>query len=325
MAQAQLDAVAFTLESNTDQEQNSFQTLMNSFSEEIGSQQDQNFSMNDNDVHFKKERKTRNTQYSSTKVKARNLLTNVGYRRFKESDFTNTSFIIDILSFLLQNFNPINIERKVDTENEQQMISFLWEVCVPVSLTTHIFIPENYQIIADPKLTYQKANKVVRNWMLNANKSEVYQIIASNFKSIHFIYSSLYPKIYSRINSFGIKNKSQFDLAFTLYKTNKIQSNFEAFLPGKNPTTYVKREEINVNEQKPIEIEVENNEEKKWVLKPKPKPKLPTVRDKAKEIKPRKFEEQKKILKRQLEENTQKMDMIKRAKKNFAKKTIVLN
>ena len=294
---------------------------MNNFSEEIGSQQDQNFSMNDSDVHLKKERKTRNTQYSSTKVKARNLLTNVGYRRFKESDFTNSSFIIDILSFLLQNFNPINIERKVDTENEQQMISFLWEVCVPVSLTTHIFMPENYQIIADPKLTYQKANTIVKNWMLNANISEVYQIIASNFKSIHFIYSFLYPKLYSRINSFGIKNKSQFDLAFTLYKTNKIQSNFEAFLPGKNPTAYVKREEVNVNEQKPIEIEIENDEEKKWVLKPKPKPKLPTVRGKAKEIKPRNFDEQKKILKRQLEENTQKMDMIKRAKKNFAKKT----
>ena len=71
--------------------------------------------MNDNDVHFKKEKKVRNTEYSSTKVKARNLLTNVGYRRFKESDFTNVSFLTDILSFILYNFNPINIERKVDT------------------------------------------------------------------------------------------------------------------------------------------------------------------------------------------------------------------
>ena len=82
---------------------------MNNFSEGIESQQDQNFSMDDNDVHFKKEKKARNTQYSPTKVKARNLLTNVSYRRFKESDFSNTSFIIDILTFLLHNFNPINI------------------------------------------------------------------------------------------------------------------------------------------------------------------------------------------------------------------------
>ena len=106
--------------------------------------------MNDNDVHFKKEKKVRNVEYSSTKVKARNLLTNVGYRRFKESDFANVSFLIDILSFLLYNFNPIDTERKVDTENEQKMISFLWEVCIPTSLTCYIFNPENYQIIADP-------------------------------------------------------------------------------------------------------------------------------------------------------------------------------
>ena len=56
--------------------------------------------MNDNDVDFKKEKvsksKSRNTQYSLTKVKARNLLTNVGYRRFKESDFLNLNFILDI-------------------------------------------------------------------------------------------------------------------------------------------------------------------------------------------------------------------------------------
>ena len=91
------------------------------------------------------------------------------------------------------------------------MISFLWEVCIPTSLTAYIFQAENYQIIADPKLTYQKANKIVKQWIANANVTDVSSIISSNFKSIHFIYSSLYPKIYSRINSFGIKNKGDFE------------------------------------------------------------------------------------------------------------------
>ena len=294
MAQAQLNAVAFTQGNNTVQGVKDFQTLMNDFSEGIESQQDQNFSMSDNDVHFKKEKKVRNTEYSSTKVKARNLLTNVGYRRFKESDFANVSFITDIMSFVLCNFNPINIERKVDTENEQRMISFLWEVCIPASLTTYIFQPENYQIIADPKLTYQKANKIVKKWVANANVTDVSNIIAQNFKSIHFIYSSLYPKIYSRINSFGIKNKGDFDLAFGMYKTNKLQSSFEVYFTGKNPNSYIKREEINENEQKPIEIQNENVEDQKWVFKPTIKPKLPTVRAKARELRLKDYDEKKK-------------------------------
>ena len=298
---------------------------MNNFSEEIESQQDQNFSMNDNDVHFKKEKKVRNTEYRSTKVKARNLLTNVGYRRFKESDFTNVSFITDILSFVLYNFNPINIERKVDTENEQKMISFLWEVCIPPSLTTYIFQHENYEIIADPKLTYQKANKTVKKWVANANVTDVSNIVAQNFKSIHFIYSSLYPKIYSKINSFGIKTKSNFDLAFGLYKTNKFQSSFEVYFSGKNPNSYIKREEINENEQKPIEIQNENVEEKKWVFKPAIKPKLPTMRAKARELKLKDYDKKKKILKHKLEENTKHMELMKKVKRNYAKKPIVIN
>ena len=62
--------------------------------------------------------------YSNTKVKTRNLLTNVSYRRFKQSDFHKSGFIIDILSFLLQNFNPINLDRKIDTEKERDVVKF---------------------------------------------------------------------------------------------------------------------------------------------------------------------------------------------------------
>ena len=267
--------------------------------------------MNDNDVDFKKDKvKTRNTQYSSTKVKARNLLTNVGYRRFKESDFLNLNFIMDILSFLLQNFNPINIDRKVDTEDEHLMINFIWEVCVPYEFTAEIYKSPNYQIIADPKLTYQKANQIIKTWLISYDKrNELCQTIKENFKTLHYIYSTLYPKIYSKINQFGIKNKSEFELAFTRFKVQKEthdkfkQTDIKTFFAGKNPDDYVKREEVHVNEQKPVKTD-DLKENKKWVLSEKIKPKLPTVRGKAKELPIKNYKEQKAELKRRLEENT---------------------
>ena len=76
----------------------------------------------------------RRKDYSTTKVKTRDLLTNVSYRRFKQSDFDKDSFIIDILSFLVQSFNPINLERKLDLVKERDMIKFLWDECIP-----HVF------------------------------------------------------------------------------------------------------------------------------------------------------------------------------------------
>ena len=99
-------------------EERDMQTLMSTFSGEPESQQDLNFFQDDRDVPKKKIR-TAKSSYSNTKVKSRNLSTNVLYRRYKQQDFNNASFVIDILSFLVQNFNAINLDRKLDNENER--------------------------------------------------------------------------------------------------------------------------------------------------------------------------------------------------------------
>ena len=82
----------------------------------------------------------------------------------------------------------------------------------------------NYQILADPKLTFQKANQIVKKWIVTYDKkTELCKKIAENFKNIHYIYSSLYPNVYSRINQFGIKNKSEFDLHLLISKFKNRQ------------------------------------------------------------------------------------------------------
>ena len=84
--------------------------------------------------YFKKE-----SDYSNTKVKTRNLLTNNACQRFKQSDFHNNSFIIDILLFLVQNFNPVNLDIKLDIHKEWEMVKFLWDECVPDDFVTFLY------------------------------------------------------------------------------------------------------------------------------------------------------------------------------------------
>ena len=79
----------------------------------IRSQLDQSFCFNDNGSLNKKvgkkKRKTKGTAkatYSSIKVKARNFLRNMSYRRLKENSTFNISFITDCFSFVIRNFNP---------------------------------------------------------------------------------------------------------------------------------------------------------------------------------------------------------------------------
>ena len=79
--------------------------------------------------------------YSNTKVKTRNLLTNVSYRRFQQTDFNKKNFIVNIMSFLTQNFNPINLYRKLDLEKERDMIKFLWDECLPHDFVRYLYLP----------------------------------------------------------------------------------------------------------------------------------------------------------------------------------------
>ena len=138
---------------------------MSTFTKEIGSQQDQNFSQDDNDVPKKKRKRRKRTaksNYSNTKVKARNFLTIVSYRRFKQKGFNIASFIIDILPFVVQYFAPINLDRKLNNKKDKFMVKVLWDECIPHDVMRYIYKNQNYNAISNPKLTYQKANAIVK-------------------------------------------------------------------------------------------------------------------------------------------------------------------
>ena len=80
-----------------------------------GSQLDQNFYLDDKEDPPKKiagkikKQKKSNAEvkalFSATKVKTRNFLSNISYRRIKEQDFDKYSFVVHVYSFLIKDFN----------------------------------------------------------------------------------------------------------------------------------------------------------------------------------------------------------------------------
>ena len=217
-------------------------------------------------MSFQKKEMKRKSNYSNTKVKARNLLTNVAYRRFKQSDFLKDSFIIDLLSFLLQNFSPINLDITLELEKEREMVKFMWDVGLPHEFVTFILKQNSFDIISQQNLTYQKANAIVKAYLfedLNRINQLKYKI-AKKFNLIHYIYSFLYAKIYNRTNHFGIKRKNDFDFQFQLWRKEKQQK----FI-AKDPNNYENRK-IEKEEQAPINLDdVEENTSKKNKLNKK--------------------------------------------------------
>ena len=169
--------------------------------------------------------------------------------------------------------------------------------------------------------------------------------IKNNLQTIQFCYSTLYSKIYARTNAFGIQNKAKFDFVYSEWKKNKnalpfIQTPIVNELPF---TKVLIKQEKNADnyknciphptEQKPIEVidptNVDGEEqpetfEKRTPILPDEKfvqEKKITKKTSAKidakslnDARVAKRNEKKENLKRQLQQNTEKMNAIKKQK-----------
>ena len=223
------------------------------------------FSQDDNDVTKKKKAGARalaRKTYNTTKVKTRNFLTNIDYRRYKKSDFNNGNFVIDVYSFLLQ--NPLMVDRKFDNESDRQCVKMLWQKCLLQQFTQYVFLYDNFLALTQMEITYQKANSVVKQF-LTEHLSEHY--LAENAKVIQYLYATLLPKYYSRNNKFGIQNISLVDLASREWIFN-IKDKPQV---AKDPNNY-RKPERNINEFQQVPIKEKESSpplQKLFLLPPK--------------------------------------------------------
>ena len=111
--------------------------LLNTLTEGVESQLDPDFFQDDSDI----QKKAKTTiKYSHTKVKTRNLLTNVSYRRDKPDDVAKMNFVNNVFSFLTQNLNPTGLDKKLETPLERDYLKMNRDCCVQHKLTKFIYL-----------------------------------------------------------------------------------------------------------------------------------------------------------------------------------------
>ena len=231
--------------------------------------------MDDNDNKKIGEEKTvpkKKRKYSTTKVKTRNLLTNLSFVRINNLDFENKSYVLDILTFIVQYLNIFLLDIKLETDLERNMLTFIWQNCLPFNLTNFISNEDNYYTLTKNNVKFKEVYLIIQNYMSldERNYNEAKEMLKKNFDPIRYVFSSLFPKIYSRTNEIGREIKSKFDYNFLLwfnsgndYKEKqkydfKIQQQQQQQQQqqrkhgGKNMEDYKDRTFINEFEQKPI-------------------------------------------------------------------------
>ena len=264
------------------------------------------------DKDLKKQEKKEKKKYSSTKVKARNFLTNISYNGIKSKDYENRTFVIDIFAYLIFYFNPYNVNGKFETDLERSYINILWSQLLPHNFYVFVAKKENIQLLSKKNAKFRDAVEVIKLFIENAdneNKTQQEQYNTLKFfltkyiKMYQFIFASLFPKYYSKFNARGIENNIEFTSSYSNYlNQNNIiewQKNnqfWETQNIQKNPSIESESE----SDVEVIEIKKEDEVEKK---------KKKRLERKQEMLK------QKKILEEKLAENTEKLNKTKKYKK----------
>ena len=208
------------------------------------------------------------------------------------------------------NFNPVNLDIKLDIDKERDIVKFEWDECILYDFVSFLYKEKQYNEISQTNLTYQKANNIVKEYLFeDSNRINHLKFkTLDKFDLIHYVYSLLFSKIYNRTNNFGIKRKNNFDFNFQMWKKKKMQNNVRTFNSSlmqsgslaKNPDNYNRvTEKI---EQQPIDFSI--NEERPTMVY--------SITQKDDEEIVLKNAEKRKILEKKLEENTLKMKKIKK-------------
>ena len=266
--------------------------------------------------------------YSSTKVKARNFLTNVSYNRITTADYKNNNFVIDCFTFLILYLNPFYLERKFETNVEREFINTLWTFLMPSNLYSYISQNKNMETLNKIKVKYQDAKEIIFGFIQHdeSNLSVLSEFLEKNAILYQFLYGNLFPKCFCRINDYGVKAKTLFN---TYYQNFNIQKNI---INWQNNNLEIKEEPKEYGNETPLNMTKlnddndndndndDNNEEKIKNEEHKNEEKKKEKKITKRKIKNTETKEQKRELKKQrllqqLNENTEKLKKLKKLKK----------
>ena len=258
--------------------------------------------------------------YNSSKVKARNFLTNVSYTRIATVDFKNQSFVIDCFTFMILYLNPFYLERKFEATVEREFVNVLWTMLMPSNLYNHITRDDNMKTLNKIKIKYQEAKDIMIAFLFNdpANIFILSGFLEKNAILYQFLFGNLFPKCYCRINDYGINAKTLFN---SYYHNFKIQKNIIDW-ENKQQEEYLKSsiemtisDDENKENIKPKKEEQEQEQEQEHKQKnEETKEKKLKRKIKNDEVKKQKREAKKQRLLEQLNENTEKMKKLKKKK-----------
>ena len=201
------------------------------------------------------------------------------------------------------------MEGKFKDVVDREKVEALWSCFLPSNFYLFIFTSENFPVLNKISLKYQTVAEIVSKFANEGGLLQLKQFLKQNAFIYQFVYSTLFPKYFCRIDDQAIQSRCSFELAFTNYKAQKNGYNINLqLIPN-----IVKIEDTECNS---LTVEVGSNTTDDKVKKPQEKSK----RKRKQDDKIKKCKRKKEKLKSDFEINTEKLNSIR--KKTFLKKIV---
>ena len=136
------------------------------------------------------------------------------------------SFVFDIYVSTAKNINPFSLERKIFDKKNREMINMFWEDCNEPSFYKHIYQPDNFLYLNGKNVIYPRVAEIVMNYIEADDKNfdKLKRKLIENKKIFQFVYSSVYPEVYSFVEKRGVDMRNNFHLKFNEWKDRKKYS-----------------------------------------------------------------------------------------------------
>ena len=119
--------------------------------------------------------KRRIKPYTSSRIKTRNVLSNISYTGVKSEDFADNNFTFDTITLLTKTINPFSLERKIVDAKNRDIIYMLWDECIEKTFYKHICENDNFIYLNGKNVLYSKTVQKFLDY-LNKDASNIVRL-----------------------------------------------------------------------------------------------------------------------------------------------------
>ena len=131
---------------------------------------------------------------------------------------------MDVYVLLVKNLNPFSLRRKVTVKTKHEMVYMLWRECIPSEFYRYICKEKDFIYLNGRDVGQPGALEIVGGFInLGKGNLRMLQEHLARYKDIYqYVYSHVFPEVYTTSEKRGFDLKSNFHILFKAYRDKML-------------------------------------------------------------------------------------------------------